>query len=159
MRIERLTAEEGPRLRTIRLAALRDAPDAFGSTYAQTAARPPESWRQQLQDLATFVARVDDTDVGMVRGGPSSDQPAEAFLLSMWVAPAGRGRGIGAALVAAVAEWARAAGFERLVLDVADRNAPAVALYRRLGFEPTGDVGHLPPPREHVREHRRALRL
>ena len=38
--IKRLAANEGLRLRTIRLRALADAPDAFGSTYDETAARP-----------------------------------------------------------------------------------------------------------------------
>ena len=36
--IKRLAADEGPRLRTIRLRALADAPDAFGSTYDEAAA-------------------------------------------------------------------------------------------------------------------------
>ena len=43
MEIERLALDEGLRLRTIRLRALADAPDAFGSTYAEVAARPLES--------------------------------------------------------------------------------------------------------------------
>ncbi len=159
MQIVRLTPDEGPRLRAIRLAALEDAPDAFGSTYSETAARPPESWPAQLRSLATFVAVVDGADGGMVRGGPAPDDPGDALLLSMWVAPTARGRGVGRALVGAVVAWARAEGFARLLLDVADQNAPAVALYARLGFVPTGEVDHLPPPRQHIREHRRALRL
>lgn len=158
MRIVRLTPDEGPRLRAIRLAALRDAPDAFGSTYAETAARPPADWAAQLRDLATFVAVLDGADAGMVRGGPG-ERAGDAWLLSMWVAPSARGRGVGEALVAAVVDWARREGFARVVLDVADENAPAVGLYARLGFEPTGEVGHLPPPRERRREHRRALPL
>ena len=157
MQIVRLTPDEGPRLRTIRLASLLDAPDAFGSTHAETASRPPESWRRQLETLATFVARIDDLDVGVVRGGPSPECAEEAFLFSMWVAPSARGCGVGEALVAAVVEWARGAGFARVVLDVADDNRPAIGLYARLGFTPTGESGHLPPPRQHIREHRRAL--
>lgn len=157
--IRRLTPDEGERLRALRLASLRDAPDAFASTFDETAARPPESWRRQLVDLATFVAVVDGADAGLVRGGPFSEAPGAAMLLSMWVAPAARGRGVGDALVAAVVAWARGAGYARLVLDVADENAPAIALYARHGFEPTGETSALPPPREHVREHRRALAL
>ena len=47
MEIQRLTPGEGERLKAIRLASLRDAPDAFGSTLEETAVRPPESWRNQ----------------------------------------------------------------------------------------------------------------
>lgn len=159
MKIHRLTPDDGDRLRALRLASLRDAPDAFGATLDETAARPPSSWRRQLEDLATFVAVVDGVDAGLVRIGPFSDDPAAAMLISMWVAPGARGRGAGDALIAAAVEWARAQGFARVLLDVGDRNASAIALYARNGFEPTGETGSLPPPREHVREHRRALTL
>lgn len=159
MEIQRLTHDEGDRLRALRLASLRDAPDAFGATIDETAARPPGSWRRQLVDLATFVAVADGVDVGLVRIGPFTEDPRAAMLISMWVAPAARGRGAGDALIAAAVDWARAQGFARVVLDVGDHNAPAIALYARNGFEPTGETGSLPPPREHVREHRRALVL
>ena len=65
--IKRLAVDEGLRLRTIRLRALADAPDAFGSTYDEAAARPLDSWTAQLQEIATFVAVVDGKDVGLVR--------------------------------------------------------------------------------------------
>src|SRR5436190_9375583 len=67
MRLERLSVDKGPRLRAIRLRALLDAPDAFGSTYEEIVARPAESWSKQLADLPTFVAVRDGIDVGMVR--------------------------------------------------------------------------------------------
>lgn len=77
----------------------------------------------------------------------------------MWVAPGYRGRGVGHALVAAVAAWARSAGHRRLRLEVADHNAQAVRLYERAGFIATGAHGRLPPPRDHITEHERALVL
>jgi len=77
----------------------------------------------------------------------------------MWVAPEVRRRGVGGMLVDAVIEWARSNGVTRLLLDVADNNAPAIELYARKGFEPNGEVGTLPPPREYIREHQRELRL
>jgi len=49
--------------------------------------------------------------------------------------------------------------FTRMELDVADKNANAVALYERWNFRPTGETGSLPAPRAHVLEHRRALML
>lgn len=98
-------------------------------------------------------------DVGCVRGAPDDTDPSRAFLLSMWVAPRFRDRGIGQQLVGSVIDWARSEGFGALVLDVADDNRPAVALYAKMGFEPTGETGTLPPPREHVTEHRRILAL
>ena len=42
IRLQRLGPDEGPRLRAIRLRALRDAPDAFASTLEEAAARTSE---------------------------------------------------------------------------------------------------------------------
>src|SRR5260221_4687527 len=67
VQLEQLEPDEGPRLRAIRLRALLDAPDAFGSTFKETADRPAESWSQQLLDLPTFVAVMNGLDVGVVR--------------------------------------------------------------------------------------------
>jgi ribosomal protein S18 acetylase RimI-like enzyme len=157
--IQRLSPADAVRFRTIRLASLQDAPDAFGSTYADAAKRTLEGWAEQLTTLPTFVAVLAGEDVGVARGGVDHDRKDSAYLLSMWVAPKARGKGAGDALVDAVVGWAKASGFTRVVLDVADHNRPAIALYARKGFVPTGETGALPPPREHVLEHRRALTL
>ena len=159
MRITRIGPEDAPRLRALRLRALRDAPDAFGSTYERAARTSLEEWEQAFSELATFVAVVDGADVGMVRGAEDRDDASAAWLISMWVAPTHRGQGIGDALVDAVTSWARAEGYARIRLDVADGNAPAVALYARKGFEATGETGRLPSPRDHITEHRRELTL
>ena len=157
--IQRLAAHEAPRLRAIRLRALAESPNAFGSTCDEAAALPPDSWAAQLQSMATFLAVVDGEDVGLVRGAPDEARTDAAWLISMWVAPEVRGRGVGEALVDAVVEWARASGARRLLLDLGDHNRPAIALYARMGFEPNGTTGALPAPRSHIREHQRELRL
>jgi ribosomal protein S18 acetylase RimI-like enzyme len=134
------------------LRALRDAPEAFETTFAKANARPIESWQQQLEQLATFVAVADDLDVGMARGTPHDERNDTAYLISMWVAAEARHRGVGSALIEAVATWAREEGFRRLVLDVAEGNVAALTLYTRAGFVAIGLVGTLPPPRQHIRE-------
>lgn len=148
MRIVRLGDHEGPRLKAIRLRALAEAPYAFGSTLAETAARPDASWDQQVRDLATFVAVRDGVDVGMVRGIASTEEPGTALLLSMWVDPVARGTGVGVTLVEALVDWARADGHQRVELEVKDANTAAVALYARLGFD---HVGPIPGTDEHRR--------
>ena len=159
MEIRRLGAHEGPRLRAIRLRALAEAPDAFGSTHDEAEARPPDSWAAQLREIPTFVAVVDGEDVGIVRGARDDSHADAAWLISMWVAPEVRGQGVGEALIDAVVEWARASGAGRLLLDVGDHNRPAIALYARMGFQPNGTTGSLPAPRDYIREHQRELRL
>ena len=143
----------------IRLRALADAPDAFASTYAAIADLPLEIWTKQLQEIATFVAVIHGEDVGLVRCVSDEHHHDTAWLISMWVAPEARGQGVGDALVDAVIEYARSSGASRLLLDVGDRNQPAIALYDRKGFEPNGQTDSLPAPRNHIREHQRELRL
>lgn len=159
MRIARLHPHEGPRFRSIRLRALRDAPDAFGSTYTETAARAPEVWTAQLEALATFVAVDPPHDVGMVRASLDPDDPQTAWLYSMWVQPSARGRGVGQALVEKVIDWAGGTKATCLKLEVVVENESANRLYARLGFSPTGREHPLPPPRAHLREHELQLRL
>ena len=56
-------------------------------------------------------------------------------LLRVIVAPDARGRGLGRSLVRAGLVWASEVGAERVMLEVDAANAPALALYRGLGFE------------------------
>ena len=159
IRFDQLAGDEGPRLRSIRLRALQDAPDAFGTTFQEASARTPEDWAAQVTELPTFVAADETGDVAMVRCARDQDRADTAWLLSMWVAPEVRHSGIGGALVDVAIRWARANGIHRMLLDVADLNGPAIALYSSKGFQPNGRVGSLPPPRQHIREHQRELRL
>ena len=159
MRFEQLTQDEGPRLRSIRLRALQDAPDAFGTTFEQASANSDEVWAKQVVELPTFVAVDDSGDVAMVRCARDQDKTDTTWLISMWVAPEVRRSGVGGGLVDLVVAWARANRISRLVLYVADLNAPAIALYEAKGFMPNGKSGSMPPPRRHILEHQRELRL
>ncbi|HZM23263.1 MAG TPA: GNAT family N-acetyltransferase [Anaerolineales bacterium] len=159
MEIQRLSIDEARRLRHIRLRALADTPDAFGSTYAEVAAHPLAEWSKQLQEIATFVAVHDGKDLGLVRCASDEHHHDTAWLISMWVTPEARGQGVGNALIDAVIECARSSGASRLLLDVGDYNQQAIALYARKGFQPNGQTGLLPAPRNHIREHQRELRL
>jgi GNAT superfamily N-acetyltransferase len=157
--IQPLGRGDGERLRAIRLRALADAPDAFGSTLEEATARPLESWEKMLTELPTFVATANDCDVGLVRSTVHERFTDAGCLLSMWVAPEARRGGVGSSLVDTVVGWARGQGLSRLLLDVVETNTSAVALYSRKGFVPSGQVGTLPPPREHIREIQLVLKL
>ncbi len=135
--IRRLVAAEWAGFREIRLAALRDAPEAFGSTAADAEKLDEAEWRRRLEQRAVFLAKVRDERLGLA-AGIGGDQPGEAELISMWVAPAWRGHGVGDRLVEAVLTWAAGGGFIGLGLWVAKGNARAERLYARHGFAPTG---------------------
>jgi GNAT superfamily N-acetyltransferase len=159
--VTRIGPDDVARARAVRRRALEDAPDAFWETLEEEIARPDRDWtaRLAMPEAVTLVASVDGDDVGLVMGLPHHEHAGDAGLYSMWVAPAARGQGAGEALIGAVIGWARAAAYPTLRLDVGDANLHAQRLYERMGFTPTGAVGTMPAPRDHIAEHELVLVL
>jgi ribosomal protein S18 acetylase RimI-like enzyme len=147
-------------VRDLRLAALLDAPDAFCSTHAEEAGLDEAAWRTRTArgEVTTLLAWRDASPVGMTLVTPW-DEPACVGLAGVWVAPAGRGHGVGDALLRRACEVAAATGARRLLLEVGDHNTTAQQLYARHGFTPTGRTSTFPPPRAHVTEHQLARDL
>ncbi|OQE36815.1 hypothetical protein PENCOP_c011G02935 [Penicillium coprophilum] len=96
---------------------------------------PEQRWRDRLSMPGGYqvVASFQDTMVGMA-GGILLSEPEAAELVSMWVAPSARSRGVGDALVAAIEEWACGIGVTTLKLSVVETNFAARKLYFRNGF-------------------------
>jgi ribosomal protein S18 acetylase RimI-like enzyme len=137
--IRRVRAEDWQLVRCVRLAALADAPGAFGRTLEEELALPDSYWetstaRNALGETScAFLAMIDDVPCGFVVGVLAAAKQAELYAL--WVAANVRRRGTGLALVQAVSVWARERGAERVSLKVVAANSGAVELYRRTGFE------------------------
>jgi ribosomal protein S18 acetylase RimI-like enzyme len=148
-------------LRDIRLEALRDAPSAFGSSYEREAAFGEPDWLRRIARGGNFLAFIPEVrasevrasevrasevrasePAGLIGGYPETADIVE--LVSMYVRPKARGRGVGEALVAAVFAWAQARDAKTVHLWVTESNDPARALYERCGFSPTGERQPLP---------------
>jgi ribosomal protein S18 acetylase RimI-like enzyme len=144
-----LSVEDWAVWRSLRLAALAEAPYAFGSTLSdwQGDGDREQRWRDRLTipGSRNVVAVLDTVPVGMATGVPSgSDGPVE--LISMWVAPEARGRGVADRLIEDIEDWAvRERHATTLRLMVMPGNANAIALYRRHGFTETGELGDPAP--------------
>jgi [ribosomal protein S18]-alanine N-acetyltransferase len=67
-----------------------------------------------------------------------AEEAGVAELESVAVAATARRGGVGRALCASVVEWCRDQGADALELEVRAGGAPAIALYRALGFVVTG---------------------
>lgn len=125
-------------LRDLRLQALTDAPEAFGSTYERELARTPEDWRRWISPGVTFIFEDDHGPRGLIAGGHDPTETSIVYLMAMWVHPDARGAGAADALVTAVIDWAQAEGAAAVQLDVIDTNQRARRLYERHGFHLTG---------------------
>ena len=131
-------------MRDIRLEALREAPDAFGSAYAREAPFTEEQWRGRISDRSvTFLAYTDPVESPAGLAGVYVEDGV-ADLVSMWVRPGYRGQRVGAVLVEAAASWAKAHEFGALYLWVTETNDAARRLYERCGFTATGNQQPLP---------------
>jgi RimJ/RimL family protein N-acetyltransferase len=127
--------------RELRRAALADAPAAFGSTLQQWsgAGDTEQRWRARLESVAlNLVLSVDGVPAGMVSAtAPTSEGTVE--LLSLWVAPTARGRGVGDEAVDRVLTWAHSEfPGSRVALSIKPGNQPARQLYQRHGFTDAG---------------------
>lgn len=156
LEIRRVQNDDWCALRDVRIAALADAPDAFATTHAEALARPDAWWIEwcarsaESGTQAMVLAWDDATPIGMA--GAYRDDDGRWNVISMWVDPAARGRGVGRALLERVVGFAREQGAEELVLGVTDGNAAARTLYETYGFVDTGDSEPLPSnPTLHVR--------
>jgi GNAT superfamily N-acetyltransferase len=142
--VRAIRADEVLRLRAFRLRALADAPSAFGSTLEREEAFPEEVWQERAvrgaagEDRVIYIAEAGDRWLGMATGLVEDPHGPQVALVGMFVEPAARGRGVGAALVEAVTAWARGRGAARLFLAVTSTNDAAIRLYYHCGFRPTG---------------------
>lgn len=74
------------------------------------------------------------------------DPPGTCEMKRLYVAPAARGLGVGAALVEAVLAVARGAGHREMRLDTLPTMTAAIARYRAAGFEPMDAYYDTPVP-------------
>lgn len=143
--VRRLTEQDWELLRDLRLEALNEAPEAFGSSLARESSFTESHWRMRLRSSAWFAAQDDGTPAGLVCGMPEpGGPPDDRHVLALWVHPEHRGRGIMTALLAAVETWGLDEGARTLSLWAVQDNVVAEAAYRRLDFEPSGVTMALP---------------
>ncbi len=137
--IRRCTTDDWRALRTIRLEALADTPDAYGSTYGESVRFSDAQWRDMATKWLYFLAERDGEVVGMVSGGLNDAHPGTRWLYGMYVTPSERGTGTAELLVEAVGDWAESEGVDEVYLHVTTSVARARAFYDKLGFRPNGE--------------------
>jgi ribosomal protein S18 acetylase RimI-like enzyme len=134
-----LGVDDWPTWRDLRLRALQESPEAFGSTYAREREYTPDEWREHLgePDEVSVVAETANGPVGLAAAYP--DRPGLLHVVAMWVDPAARGQGTAHLLLDAIDTWGRDRGLG-LHLDVATGNEVARRSYERYGFVGTGET-------------------
>jgi ribosomal protein S18 acetylase RimI-like enzyme len=141
METRRLTGDDWRTLRDVRLAALADAPYAYGSTLEGELPLPEAKWRNRIETASWVLAVQNAENAGLV--GVYLQPDDTPMLMSMWVSPAHRGHGVGDALITEMFRWGKEKRWSRIVLRVAEGNDAARKLFVRHGFAPTGEYAPL----------------
>lgn len=140
---------------TIKSATLADAP-AIAAIYAHHVRNGTASFEIEPPDAGEIARRIEKTlaagapwlvareegcgIAGYAYAGPLHARAAYRFTCedSIYIDHRRRGRGIGTALLAALLDACKAAGFRQVVALIAGTEPASVALHARAGFVETG---------------------
>jgi ribosomal protein S18 acetylase RimI-like enzyme len=145
-------------LRSARLYALLDSPDAFTSSYAHESAWGELEWQRVLHAATWIVAREAQRVIGLAKSVSEPGRPATLYVESAWVAPTHRRRGVLRDLLYTLVEINRPMGVTELMLWVLEENYAAQRAYQALGFEFTGERQFLPAAGQFERRLRLGIR-
>ena len=144
MKIRCLQPDDADALIVLRREALSSEPLAFGASLEDDRTLSPDFLRASLADGDSFaiIGAFDaDTVVGMAGVMRMEKVKARhrAMIWGMFVGRAARGRGVGAAILRAAIDHARAwPGIIQVHLSVTETSEEAARLYRALGFREWG---------------------
>jgi predicted GNAT family acetyltransferase len=136
--LRRLGPDDWEDFRDIRLRALAESPDAFGSTLEREAELGEAEWRRRLTGPVYVV-----DDPRPVAVGGVFDDAGIPHVWGMWTDPAHRGRGHARTILDALIPPGTPAQ-----LDVNIDNGDARTAYERYGFVGTGELEPLRPGSE-----------
>jgi ribosomal protein S18 acetylase RimI-like enzyme len=129
--------------RALRLEALREEPQAFGSSYEENLQLPDTFWQGRLAQAVEgrtswmLFARQHDHLVGMVGAYQTEAMMSQniAFVVAVYVTAAARGQGISRHLMLELLDLLKqTTSIRRVRLTVNVAQTEAVRLYERLGF-------------------------
>lgn len=145
MKVRRLTGEDAEEYWELRLEALKNNPEAFGTSYEEVIQRedPIErvKYNFKVKGNYTFGAFEGDKLIGMVTLAQeiSTKMKHRANIFAMYVSPLGRRKGAGKSLMEQAIKQARETNeIEKINLSVVSSNESAKNLYLQLGFKVFG---------------------
>ena len=135
MVVEEMRCEDWKAIRSIYLEGI-----ATGNATFETDAPDWEEWGRAHVQTCRLVARDGGRVVGWAALSPVSGRCVYAGVaeVSVYVAAATRGKGVGSALLRALVEESERNGFWTLQAGILPENAASIALHRACGFREVG---------------------
>lgn len=148
LEIIQLNPSEWGSMKELRLRALQDTPQAFGTSYNEALARSDDYWRDSLERSGKgvewwYFAKLDRKLVGMMGGKRETHEKLshQAEIVGVYVAPEARGLGVGSKIMEAMLEAiGKSDGIRSVGLHVTVGQESAYALYKKFGFVERGRV-------------------
>ncbi|MCF2504866.1 GNAT family N-acetyltransferase [Dyadobacter sp. CY107] len=92
-------------------------------------------------DMIRHVVLAYENDIAIGCGAIKAFGDDAMEVKRMFVAEAGRNKGIASTLLKELEHWAAELGFKRCVLETGKRQAEAIALYKKNGYQVTENYG------------------
>ncbi len=170
MLIRKLTIEDAPAFRELRVEMCANHPEAFSQTPDEVAGMPEErfiDWmapNESYPEKFVLAAFEGERLIGSVafRRENSLKERHRGYIWSVYVRPEGRGKKVSRELMQRVIDESRTmAGLEMLTLTVAVTQTSARTLYTSLGFYTTGLIlqGYKLPDGRYIDHEEMMLRL
>ncbi len=134
-----LDEDEWQLYRDVRLAALRDAPEAFVARFEDEASYDEDFWRDRMSRATRIVAERGNEPVGLVCLGLHDEDPETGAVFGLWTAPSVRGQHVAWDLVSTARQKAAEDECRLLYFWVVSDNASAVGFAGSFGFRPTSE--------------------
>lgn len=139
VKVRLLVKDEWQLYRDVRLAALRDAPEAFIARLEDEVSHDDDSWREQMSYATRIVAERGNEPVGLVCLGLHNEDPQTGEVFGLWTAPSVRGQHVARDLVAVARKKAAEDHRRLLYFWAVSDNASAVGFAVNVGFRPTSE--------------------
>jgi ribosomal protein S18 acetylase RimI-like enzyme len=139
LEIRRATADEAAPIASVLHEAFVEYRSLYtAEAFAITTPSPAEI-EQRWNEGPVWSVIKDGRLVGTVAAVAKDDA---LYIRSMAVVPSARGQGIGKLLLVEIESFARAGGFQRMLLSTTPFLDDAIRLYQRFGFKRTGEGSH-----------------
>ena len=134
MEILSVSEKNWEELKTVRLASLRESPEAFSASYEVASGLSEAQWKSRAsgkEGCSYYIAKNESSLIGIIGG---SYKTGEYELISLWVSPSQRENGIAKMLVYKIVQHAKNLKRSHIFLEVLSSNFTACKLYEQCGF-------------------------
>ncbi len=133
--IKKPISDDWEKFRAIRLAGIKNDPQAFGGDLTEELERKESGWRERLESLDRFFFVAENSGVFVALAGAKKTGDNIWMLVSVYTLPEFRGRGLAKALTKKVIEELKSRGAHTVHLMVNIDQKDAVHVYEDAGFE------------------------